>query len=253
MNTLKVQKYLSKRAFTLIELLVVIAIIAILAAILFPVFARARENARRASCQSNEKQIALGILMYTQDYDEKLPLMMTRDGVSGSFVANDPRYVGWSEVVQPYLKSLQIYQCPSDSKSPTAAGDNGYGYTDYGMNLFCTPSACETYSTGVALATFDSPALTVMLFELGSGYAANGYSGCSDYNCTSGGNSAGQLAYAYSSTSNNENGEIHLGGENVAFADGHVKWMKASSTTKFASIYNGLTSTNGGKPTFGRN
>jgi len=242
-------------AFTLIELLVVIAIIAILASILFPVFARARENARRSSCSSNLKQIGLGVLQYVQDYDEKLPLMMTRHNVSGSFVPNDANYRGWSEYVQPYLKSLQIYQCPSDPYPPAPSGDNGYGYTDYGMNNFCTPTACESYSTGVALATFDSPTLSVMLFELGDGYAANGYGGCSDYNWTSAnGNAAGQLAHAIASTNNGHyNAQIHLDGENVAFADGHVKWMKASSKTKFAGIYNGLTSTDTGKFTFARN
>src|SRR5690606_9527143 len=113
---------------------------------------------------------------------------------------------------------------------------------------YCTPAGAETYSTGVALASFDSPAVTVMLFELGNGYAANGYGGCTDYNCTTAGGSPGGLAYAGSSTSTGENAEVHLGGENVAFADGHVKWMKAASSTKFASVYNGLTSTSGGKP-----
>src|SRR5687767_13552480 len=121
------------RGFTLIELLVVIAIIAILAAILFPVFARARENARRASCQSNLKQIALGMIQYTQDYDERLPLMfymrnmtylpagdpgqlpnpMTYDSnvTGGNFVTS------WVDEIQPYVKSQQIFACPSDSKA----------------------------------------------------------------------------------------------------------------------------------------
>jgi len=90
-----------KRGFTLIELLVVIAIIAILAAILFPVFARARENARRASCSSNLKQIGLGLLQYSQDYDEKF--MTDWDGVHS-----------YKQSIQPYLKSAQIWACPSN-------------------------------------------------------------------------------------------------------------------------------------------
>src|SRR5690606_4096788 len=105
------------RAFTLIELLVVIAIISVLAAILFPVFARVRENARRASCQSNLKQIGLGIMQYTQDYDENLPLGAVN-------------YLGgrifWSQSIMPYVKSTQLFECPS------------FAYTDrrsYSYNL----------------------------------------------------------------------------------------------------------------------
>ena len=96
------------RAFTLIELLVVIAIIALLAAILFPVFARARENARRASCQSNLKQIALGIKQYTQDYDERFPPAIVSDGTT----------IGCAGAIQPYVKSEQIFQCPSSISPP---------------------------------------------------------------------------------------------------------------------------------------
>ncbi len=88
-----------KTAFTLIELLVVIAIIAILAAILFPVFARARENARRSSCTSNQKQIGLGILQYLQDYDENFPLATI--GLTGATGTGTP--VGWADSIQPYL------------------------------------------------------------------------------------------------------------------------------------------------------
>ena len=102
-----------RKAFTLIELLVVIAIIAILAAILFPVFARARENARRASCMSNLKQIGLGMMQYTQDYDEKMPA-----GFSSSTGAVYPDGVtrsteSWRVAIFPYVKSIQVFNCPS--------------------------------------------------------------------------------------------------------------------------------------------
>lgn len=104
-----------KKAFTLIELLVVIAIIAILAAILFPVFSQAREKARQTSCLSNEKQIGLGLMMYTQDYDETYPTAYryknntetTNGGSAGG-------YVHYSAMVQPYIKSDKIWVCPSD-------------------------------------------------------------------------------------------------------------------------------------------
>jgi len=92
------------RGFTLIELLVVIAIIAILAAILFPVFAKAREKARQSSCLSNVKQLTLGMLQYVQDFDEKFPMFVT-----GTPTQGEP----WWVCVQPYIKNEQVYVCPS--------------------------------------------------------------------------------------------------------------------------------------------
>src|SRR5437762_3555303 len=99
-----------QNGFTLIELLVVIAIIAILAAILFPVFARARENARKSSCMSNLKQIGLGWLQYAQDYDElSVPI---RTGAGGSNYFNS-----YALLMQPYIKSTQLFKCPSNTNS----------------------------------------------------------------------------------------------------------------------------------------
>src|ERR1700733_12377722 len=96
------RKGAGQRAFTLIELLVVIAIIAILAAILFPVFAQAREKARQTSCLSNEKQLALAAVQYTQDYDEMWPIAST----GGQY--------GWAGKLYAYVKSVQVFQCPDD-------------------------------------------------------------------------------------------------------------------------------------------
>src|SRR3712207_2017034 len=106
-------KGLVNRGFTLIELLVVIAIIAILAAILFPVFGRARENARRSACQSNMKQIGLGILQYVQDYDGRFPYVrqLTPNPVSN-----------WGKSIYPYVKSTQVFICPSNTEIKTATG-----------------------------------------------------------------------------------------------------------------------------------
>ena len=98
------------RGFTLVELLVVIAIIAILAAILFPVFARARENARRSSCLSNLKQIGLGVMQYTQDYDESYPLT-TVTGMTATPLSS------WTTSTQAYISSVQVYRCPSDASA----------------------------------------------------------------------------------------------------------------------------------------
>lgn len=105
-----------RRGFTLIELLVVIAIIAILASILFPVFARARENARRSSCQSNLKQIGLGLIQYTQDYDDCFPLIGSALNSGGNFV--------WQDLVQPYIKSEQVFSCPSANITETSTAFN---------------------------------------------------------------------------------------------------------------------------------
>lgn len=105
------EKSNQNRAFTLIELLVVIAIIAILAAILFPVFGRARKNARRSSCQTNLKQIGLGILQYVQDYDERYPPSRAGGTVYiGTFANNN---FPWHLAVQLYVKSIQLFKCPS--------------------------------------------------------------------------------------------------------------------------------------------
>lgn len=129
-----------RRGFTLIELLVVIAIIAILAAILFPVFARAREQARKTSCLSNEKQLGLGFLMYAQDYDEFLPGIRFGGNPGESWpwvVWGGPGWTGvFNNAVQPYIKNKQILQCGSDSANDRWEGANGmsYGYNEFLYN-----------------------------------------------------------------------------------------------------------------------
>ncbi len=107
------QKQNRKSAFTLIELLVVIAIIAILAAILFPVFAQAREKARAISCLSNMKQLGLSIYMYVQDYDETYPECVDQSVTMSSVPYS---YLLWSHRVYPYVKNGQVWKCPSNSK-----------------------------------------------------------------------------------------------------------------------------------------
>jgi prepilin-type N-terminal cleavage/methylation domain-containing protein len=126
-----------RSGFTLIELLVVIAIIAILAAILFPVFARARENARRASGINNVKQISIGVLQYLQDYDERFPATVTErqgDGVTPAAGTSEAARAPFSirAKLQPYIKSVQVFQSPSGTPWP-APGPGQWFTTDYGF------------------------------------------------------------------------------------------------------------------------
>ncbi|RYX82053.1 DUF1559 domain-containing protein [bacterium] len=236
---------IARRGFTLIELLVVIAIIAILAAILFPVFARARENARRASCQSNLKQIGLGILQYCQDYDERFPL-----AVNGSDIAP----VGWADSIQPYLKSLQLYQCPSETTAPNP-DPLSTGYTDYWYNTVLSRSANSgvTNNVSVSLSAVANPTLTVMNGDGDSTngsarYRADGISSSSTNNTGAPSNSVqvGLVATGAIVTR-------HLDGCTVSFVDGHVKWYKAENVAQGrARIYKpGATfDVSGSTPTF---
>ena len=226
-----------KKAFTLIELLVVIAIIAILAAILFPVFARARENARRSSCQSNLKQISLGVIQYTQDYDERYPNALT---------GNTTGIIGWADAIQPYLKSYQIYQCPSETDvAPVQTTDpNLGGYTDYWYNARLSFNASNSqHNSGINQSAVTSPTLTIML---GGGSADSSSGGSTARYRANGCNPSGSATLANPTTTNCTGIELatvnglggtthtprphvmHLGGNVYAFADGHVKWYKGS-------------------------
>src|SRR5579871_6102217 len=136
-------------AFTLIELLVVIAIIAILAAILFPVFAQAREQARATSCLSNTKQIALGQLMYSQDYDETIIPWCIVDRNAVPLVPDQLNGV-WTTLIQPYIKNTQVLYCPSFNVAATAkamdqADCDGNGTAGSASTTWIPPSPTTTY------------------------------------------------------------------------------------------------------------
>jgi prepilin-type N-terminal cleavage/methylation domain-containing protein/prepilin-type processing-associated H-X9-DG protein len=192
-------------AFTLIELLVVVAIISILAAILFPVFARARESARRASCVSNLKQIGLGVIMYTQDYDEHYPSVNWSGGTyrwpSGSTSSANP----WYLKTYPYVKSVQLYNCPSADAS--LMWDGSYsksGLLSYGANIhFFTSSGSQN------LAGVDKPSQTVMIVD------SNFQSMEPFFN--DGAAPWWNVDRALL--------DRHLSGSNFLFGDGHVKWL----------------------------
>jgi prepilin-type N-terminal cleavage/methylation domain-containing protein/prepilin-type processing-associated H-X9-DG protein len=193
------------QGFTLIELLVVIAIIAILAAILFPVFARARENARRASCQSNLKQVALGIIMYSQDYDDRLP----PDYIPETPTTSDTDgLLGWASMVQPYLKSIQLFQCPSESTwGPGTGLDNNPTAIDYFYNYSLARDTSDN-PVGISLAAIEYPTNTI----LNGDWAV-----------------ANDRSAVFAAPSGNEPiaaTKRHLDGANYSFVDGHVKWFK---------------------------
>jgi len=179
-----------RRGFTLIELLVVIAIIAILAAILFPVFAKAREKARQTSCLSNVKQLALGLFMYAQDYDETTVIFS--QGPSGG----NPQ---WHYLVMPYLKNENIFICPSQNPATVWYGR----LISYGIHR----------STGVALGSISEPAATLALAD--TRYLDVETNACAVFyvppNAPLG---------SYGCLSNR-----HNDGLNVGFWDGHAKWM----------------------------
>jgi len=190
----------------LIELLVVIAIIAILAAILFPVFARARENARRSSCQSNLKQIGLGVLQYAQDYDEKYVSTITFNPAAN-----------WGQLLQPYLKSTQVFACPSNTANKNMM-NNGAATTvipvSYGLNyhfgqtggvggqaisLASVNSVAQKIIGGETVIIINEAGLCWVDWEGNTRWQDNGFGG-------------------------------HLATSNYLFADGHVKSLKPLAT-----------------------
>ena len=227
-TTQKIKSQAKKRdAFTLIELLVVIAIIAILAAILFPVFARARENARRTSCLSNMKQIGLGALQYAQDYDEKW-MTGLHDGAESFFPSGVP--VTWDLELQPYLKSTQVLTCPSD---PGGAMDlPGFGRVrrSYAMSEYSLNRNYRMGPGGASIAIFPQTALTVLAGEermCPQGTALSNYNDCSILRNTDEIQSAGSNAMWREWQLNNFNADYpHLSSTILLYMDGHAKaWL----------------------------
>jgi prepilin-type N-terminal cleavage/methylation domain-containing protein/prepilin-type processing-associated H-X9-DG protein len=206
------------RGFTLIELLVVIAIIAILAAILFPVFARAREKARQTSCLSNTKQIMLGFLMYIQDYDERL-----MNHTPGGIAPSGYRY-SWVVALGPYVKNDQIFVCPSSSNQNvpgTWDQTGGYKLNNTGYTIPDSPASGMFHCTPT-LAQFPQPAETIVFGDgeprgscqvLGNDY--KDFNAEPPFFCS---------GVAWQSSFDGR----HNGGANFGLMDGHSKWYKIS-------------------------
>jgi len=148
----------TRKGFTLIELLVVIAIIAILAAILFPVFAKVREKARATSCTSNMKQVGLGLLQYQQDNDEAFPVGFQYAGANGNVSG-----AGWAGPISPYIKSTGVFKCADDSTSQLVVNNIVNYPVSYALN---------SNIAGTTSASQQGPTSTVMLFEVQGAVAA---------------------------------------------------------------------------------
>ena len=251
-----------KKAFTLVELLVVIAIIAILAAILFPVFARARENARRSSCQSNLKQMGLGLMQYAQDYDERAPLRRVFPNGAPSGAAYAPPEDGaersyddysWRTVTQPYIKSTQIFSCPSNPQNDLPSYDPEFTRSYAGNWAFArggtergyfndqgsVPPAAPT-KTGLHLSEINAPSELISVVEIWNvpwvtyniDRDAPGYNDTGEiYTGQQGGGENSSNAYAVSLFAG------HLGTSNYLFADGHVKAMRPMQTIAGTNLW----------------
>ena len=188
-----------RRGFTLIELLVVIAIIAILAAILFPVFSRARAKARQTQCLSNLRQLGTAIMMYCQDWDETTPLMYYSTG-AGKY--------RWHQIIQPYVRNTEIYRC---LEGPNYVDPYSGLYMSYGMNTTNDGYACFWY--GVPLARIEDPSGTIYI-----------------------GDSSGGRYYIYWSSSEPHERYLdkrHNQGANILFCDGHAKWRKETRRSEW--------------------
>ncbi len=200
----------NQEGFTLIELLVVIAIIAILSAILFPVFSKAREKARQTTCASNLKQLGLAMDMYVQDYDEFFP--PAAFGFDSS----------WSDLIKPYYKNVSLLLCPSDSSGwpgPGQGDDRSYSINagdQYNSvnGVSWAPDGDPAHAGSASLGDVHSPTETVLLLEFFAYY-------------NNGTNSASAGYEGYDMSCRNPHGD----GSNFLFCDGHVSWKKTGALT----------------------
>lgn len=244
-----------RKAFTLIELLVVIAILGLLAAVLFPVFAKVRENGRRTACLSNERQVGMAMLQYVADNGEALP--------SGRYLSNGDK---WITLAYPYVHSFAVFQCPDESNDAKSSGyigtdsascfRDGYGLnSDLGHTYTTSDPAGKVslHNFGYGLAALTAPAKTVLFFEIDNGsiYISPGESSATDGSTSGSGGMGGNsppedpgfasypmgsfVASSRYATGNiggrKLNGSVgstprHGGGATYVACDGHAMWMR---------------------------
>jgi prepilin-type N-terminal cleavage/methylation domain-containing protein/prepilin-type processing-associated H-X9-DG protein len=242
---------MSKRTkgFTLIELLVVIAIIAILAAILFPVFAQAREKARSSSCQSNLKQIMTAFLMYAQDYDERAVIATTP-----CWGGSNESKINYPARLQPYIKNWALFACPSFSSGQCSNGSIPHFWVNYWISQGVNPPdfvLSYGYHEGISnacgggnmakTASWEHPAELVLFGDSRGLYTP----WCEYQNILTRLAYANECAVQCNPTRMLDQNTRHTGGSNLAFADGHVKWMRAQAIKRYPAgpIRSGWTGT----------
>lgn len=209
--------------FTLIELLVVIAIIAILAAILFPVFAQAREKARQTSCLSNCKQVSMGFMMYFTDHDDQGPIGYA-SGIAwpNNYCGHNPSLRCWWEAITPYTKNEDVYNCPSARFKLTGRiGNSGRQYPPRGLTL--TQSFPMSIGAGPQQAGLCPQPARVALF--GDASIAFGWAAAMAF----ANENRTRILFPWGDGGPLEPGDQytrHHGGSNIGFLDGHVKWTR---------------------------